>query len=55
MGAALCSNQNKIVQDTHKSTKAANKFKETAEDDINDKDANGFMKSDVARPHEKLW
>ena len=49
MGAALCSNQNKIVQDTHKSTKLNNAvaLKETAEDDINDKDAHGFTKSDI--------
>jgi hypothetical protein len=58
MGAAICTNGNKIVQDTHvPKTKLNNAaaFKEIAEDDINDKDEYTFTKSDAARPYAKLW
>jgi len=54
MGAALCSNGNKIVQDTHVS-KLKNENKNNRDEDIADKDLNGFTKSSVAREHEKLW
>lgn len=61
MGAALCSNQNQVanvikVTKAVKVNKLGHNFKTNEEeDDIADKDAHGFTKSDVARPDEKLW
>ena len=60
MGAALCSNQNKVVQDAAVTKKQkfdrSFKGKKTGADmDVNDKDMMGFAKSNVAREHEKLW